>query len=408
VGAAIEDIDINSFGRLGNAILPRLDALRTADPIHWSPASNCWFVTAHEAVTEGFAAKVPLAPTGPERIALLFGDPVERERSIGPLIQITSDFLTFKGEQEHLRVRKLLMRAFSRQTAESYRPFVGEVVEATLAAIADQSSVEFVDEVARRITSQVILRVMGLPPSYLSRLEGWSLALNEGLTGTTEKARILAANDALAEMRDFILQEVAARRATPTTDFISALLEACDGADQLTEGEVVSQVILTLIAGHDTTMNTMALSMVELSGNPGARDYIRENPDQLEQCILELMRVVAMSTSMVRVATQDFDWHDRSIRKGDIVFLMIAAANRDPAVFSDPLKLDFTRPQGANMTFAPGRHFCIGHWFAKMMLSEFFPRFLRSYDHWEVLEGLNFNSAPHFRGLQHLNVSLHR
>ena len=119
------------------------------------------------------------------------------------------------------------------------------------------------------------------------------------------------------------------------------------------------------------------------------------------------MRYIAMSVFMARVALEDFEWHGHRIRKGQFVMLMIAGANRDPAVFHAPDRLDFTRPQDANMTFAPGLHFCIGHYLAKMQLTEFFPSFLSRFEP-EMLDAeLDFGPSLAFRGLETLRLRLH-
>lgn len=399
----MEEIDINRVAELGNDILPMLDRLRAADPIHWNETNQCWMVTAHRHVVDGFSGRLPLTTAGPSRIGALWTDDAERERDIGDLLRITGRFLTFLEPGEHLKIRKLLMKAFSNRSAERYRPFTRAAVAGALARVSGSGDVE-VMALARAVTARTILEVMGLPHSFLDRLEDWSTALNEGLTGTTDKSRIRAADRALADMEAALLPEIRARRIRPSDDFISWLIEAEEDGDRLGEQDIVSQIILTLIAGHDTTMNTLTLAIATLAEAPAERDFIRDNPGKIIRCIEELMRVVAMSTSMVRTAAEGFRWEGRDIRRGDIVFLVIAAANRDPDMFDDPLQLNFERPQQLTMTFAPGQHFCIGHWFAKMMMSEFLPAFLERYESWTVEAPLLFNAAPHFRGPVALDI----
>jgi pimeloyl-[acyl-carrier protein] synthase len=400
------DFDLSTFAKLGNGLLPRLDALREADPIHWNEISRCWVVTDHNSVLEGFSGKLPLSSHRHEMLLQFFPDPAEREARVKCLLELFPHFMTNTDPARHVQLRKLMVHAFSRKMAESYRPYVHTVVDEVLGGVRT-GPVDFVDKIARRITARSILHVMGLSESFYPSLERWARVMNEGTNSTPDKDLMAAANDVMVEMRDVFLVEIARRRANPGSDFISALLTAREGTDELTENEVVAQLILILIAGHDTTLNTMTLSVAELAESPEARQYMRLNPDRLEQCIMELMRLVAMSTSMQRIAAEDFTWKGRHIKQGQIIFLMIAAANRDPRAFSDPRKLDFSRSQQGNMTFAPGLHFCIGHWFAKMMLSEFFPAFLRRFELWEVLDDvIQFNNVTGFRGPPHLRVEL--
>ena len=112
-----------------------------------------------------------------------------------------------------------------------------------------------------------------------------------------------------------------------------------------------------------------------------------------------------MTTTMGRVVVKDFDWQGRRLNKGDIVYLMIGSANRDPAVFPDPTRLDFSRPQTNNMSFGPGIHFCIGHLLAKLQLTEFFPALTRRFAAMEILDqALQWGTTVNFRGLRSLNV----
>jgi cytochrome P450 len=206
-------------------------------------------------------------------------------------------------------------------------------------------------------------------------------------------------------MRDIFLDEFKKREAKPGEDFLSQLVLARDGNDRLSESEMVGICHLTLIAGHDTTANSLALGTAQLADNPEARDFVRNNPDRIGDAVMEIMRLSAVSTSMARIATENFEWYGHQIQAGQIVLLMIVGANRDPAVFPDPLRLDFTRPQIDNMTFAPGLHHCVGHFMAKMQLSEFFPALLDRFETVELLdERFQFGAGISFRGPEHLNM----
>lgn len=407
--ASVPDIDLSRFAHLGDDILPKLDALRETDPLHWSESNHCWIATGHHFVAEGFAGRVPLSARRHELIASYFPDPVERERRIGYLLQIFSRFVINMDAPDHGRLRRLLTTALGRPIAERFRPFVRDCVHHAFADLKSQSEIDFVEQVARRITARTILQVIGLPQNHLARMEYWARIINNGLSGGNPDPELIATtNDVFEEMRDILEAEIAYRKGVDQGDFISLLLGASDGSDRLSRDEVIAQLILILIAGHDTTLNTMALAVAKLAGLTQEREFVREHPDQFEAWIMELMRVVAMSTSMVRIVAEDFDWHARQLRKGQFVFLMIAAANRDPAVFANPQQVDFTRSQQGNMTFAPGPHFCVGHWFAKMIMSEVLPAFINRYEAWELIdERLTFTSATGFRGPVHLRLRLH-
>lgn len=403
----VPDVDLNKVAMLGNRLLGQLDALRAADPIHWSPASNAWIVTDHAAVAEGFSGKLPLSVRRHELVAGLFPNPEDRARRINYILEIFPHMLSIKDHPEHLRLRTLLMGAFSRQRAEDHRPAARRIVAEVLDGVADLDLCDFIEDIARPITTRMILRVMGLPATLLPQMKRWSIVMNEGLNGSMDRDQIAAANDAMFEARTAFLAEIDKRRAAPGDDFVSNLMTARIGDDALTDTELVAQLILVINAGHDTTLNTMALVIAELARDGAAREHMRAHPEQVEACIMEMMRVVAMSTSMMRLVAEDFVWNGKQLRKGQAVYLMIASANRDEKVFPDPERIDFARSQLKNMTFAPGQHFCIGHWFAKMMMSEFFPAFLDRYASWTLLDDeIAFSNSAGFRQVKRLNLRL--
>jgi len=402
------DIDFGQFAEMGNLLLPKLAGLQQEAPLAWSAINRCWIATGHEFVVEGFSGRLPLSAQRHRIIASFFPDSDDRERRIGYLLHIFAQFVINMDPPGQLRLRKLLMKAFSREVAESFRPFVRSLVSHVLGAVDGNREIDFIADIARPITARAILHIIGLPDETLPRLEHWAQTINSGLSGNPDLAMIERTNGVLEEMRDLFEAEIKRRDGCDLGDFLSHLMSAREGSDSLTRDEVIAQLILILIAGHDTTMNSLALVVARLADKPAERDYIRVHPDRFDACIMELMRVVAMSTSMMRIVTEDFDWHGQQLRKGQFIFLMIAAANRDPAVFPDPERIDFDRPQHGNMTFAPGRHFCIGHWFAKMMLSEALPALLDRYEEWEVLEDrLAFTGSTGFRGPVRLSMRFH-
>ena len=124
----------------------------------------------------------------------------------------------------------------------------------------------------------------------------------------------------------------------------------------------------------------MTMGVEALSRNPEAWQYIYENPDKILDCVNELMRYIAMSSGQPRLAAEDFEWHGKQIRKGQIVFLSIQGANRDPDAFANAEKLDFTRDNAGSLVFAPGIHHCIGHLLAKMQLCEFFSALVQRFE----------------------------
>jgi len=400
-------LDIHRAAELGNGLLDQARELREVDPIFWSEPFQSWFVTGHQECVEGFSDKLPLS-TG--RFVQLVVAPIpeeEREAKIPYLMKALPNWIVNMDAPDHTRLRRLMLKAFSRKVSEDQREFAREAIATALDRAAGQETVEFVEDVARRIPGRVILRMLGLPDALLPRLRNWSIALNHALGGSpNDPAVVENAERNLVEMRDLFLAEIEKRRLNPTEDFISLLVTARENDDRMSDEEVLGTLYVVLIAGHDTTMNTIVLSVATLARFPEAGEYIRNNPERIGDIVMEMMRYIAMSFTMMRTVKQDFEWHGHQMREGQFVFLSMAGANRDPKVFANPDVLDFTRKQDQNMVFAPGVHHCIGHFIAKMQVAEFLTAFCARFQP-EVLDArLNFGHSVGFRGLEHLHVKL--
>jgi cytochrome P450 len=254
----------------------------------------------------------------------------------------------------------------------------------------------------------VILKKFGLHESHLRKLKDWAYSFNVALGGVRPSPELLAGVErSITEMDELFIPEIAKRRANPGDDFLSQLVLARDHEDKLSEEEILGICYLVIVAGHDTTLNSMTLGVAALADNPGPRQYLLDHPDKILDSTMEVMRYSAMSTAFNRVAAENFEWHGKQIKKGDNVWMMTAGANRDPRIFENPEAMDMTRPQDRSTVFGPGIHHCIGHLLAKMQLTEFFPEFFRRFPNAKVLDKeLDFQPALSFRGLNSLHVKL--
>jgi cytochrome P450 len=405
----ITDVDFKQAKQLGNKLLVQLDSLRQQNPILWSPTQNAWIVTGHEEVVEAFRGELPLSANRVPRIASFMPDPKERERRIPYVMATFSRMLLNLDPPEQSRMRQLLMKGFNRHVAEYYRPYTRQVIHDALTDAEGKTELNFVDVVARRVPSRVIVRLMGLSDDYIPRLRYWAWATLSGAGGGGTTPNILDETEkAFHEMRAAFLAEIDERRHAPGEDFISSLLSAEVGGERLTDEEIVATCIMSLIAGHDTTGNTIGLGSLALARNPPLWAEFRDiAPESRLDAIMELQRVVAMSTTQGRVVAKDFSWRGHCFEMGQLVYLMVASANRDPKIFEDPERVDFHRPQQDNVVFGPGLHHCIGHLLAKMQLTEFFPALVERFEGIDILDTeLDWGTMIGFRGLQSLNVRM--
>jgi cytochrome P450 len=281
---------------------------------------------------------------------------------------------------------------------------VAQLLEAT----SPDEPVEFVEGIARQLPGGVILKLMGLPQEHLPRLKSWANAFQAGLASSRPEIKWLEAADrAMIEMNEIFREAIEEHRLNPREDLLSSLIEATEDGQSLSEDEMLAALSLILVAGHDTTHNSMTLGLVALGRSPQSWQYMYEHPDRVLSCVNEIMRLSAMSAAQPRVATEDFDWHGKTIRAGDPIYLMQAAGNRDPRVYAHPDRLDLDRDNSQSLVFGPGLHHCVGHLLAKMQLTEFFGALVQRYEGVEFLDpALDFMPQIIFRGLYKLNVHL--
>jgi cytochrome P450 len=401
------DFALNRIPELGNELLQRIDALRSVDPILWSETNQVWLVTGHAEVTEGFAGTVPLSAHRLPGAAVAQIPPQDLERLLPTIMNATRSWLLNKDDAAHLRLRKLLVKAFGKAIVEGVRPHAQRFIHETLDAAGAKGEIEFVSEVARLIPARTILKLLGLSDDLVPRLHHWSQTLNQIGNVNVALPNLLAVDQVLKDLRGVFRPAFAERRLHPTDDFLSALVTANEAGDKLSEDEMYGTCDIVLIAGHDTTTNTMSLSVAALAEHPEACEYLRQHPDDALNVVLELSRLVSMSTAMGRCVAKDFNWQGHELKKGQIVILFQGGANRDPKIYPNPDQLDFTRAQDRNMMFAPGAHHCIGHLLAKMQLAEFFPELVRRFDLELLDKRLHFGPVMGFRGLDSLRVKLH-
>lgn len=400
------DVDFSQMPALGNSWLSRLDAIREADPVYWSKLQRGWIITRNADVVEGFSGRLPLSAARFQASVFDAIPAAERAARIPLLDSSIPNWIINADAPSHPRQRGLMVRAFSRQIVESLRPFARGNIEAILEEVSDRDLVEMNEDVARVITGKTILRLLGVPPEYLPKLKGWAWAIANSLGTVNPSAETLLAGEAaLAEMFDLFREEIGKRRKQPREDVFTGLVQAVDGGVRLTEDEMIGSSVVLLLAGHDTTLNSLTMGTEAISRRPDLVPWIRENPDQINAVVVELSRHIAMASAQTRLAAEAFDWHGKSIAKGDLIFLMIAAANRDPRQFKNPEHLDFTRNNQAAVTFGPGLHHCVGHLLAKMQLGEFFKALFEKFESVTILEReIKFVPSFTFRGLEKLDV----
>jgi cytochrome P450 len=269
---------------------------------------------------------------------------------------------------EHTRLRRLVAGAFTARRVESLRPRAAEIVGELIDELTKQPQpVDLVEHFSLPLPVKVICELLGVPAEDRHVFHRWSDAVLGDVTA--DPARIA---EAFGRLNAYFRKLIAAKREQPADDLMTALIEARDERDRLSEDELVRLCQTVLVAGHETTANMINLFLLTLHENPEQLDRLTQQPEAVPQAVEELMRYVQLgeSSGLVRVTTEDVELAGVRIPAGSAVVPMMTVANRDPALFEDPDKLDVSRPGGAHLGFGAGVHHCLGAQLARMELQE--------------------------------------
>lgn len=337
---------------------PTFARLREAEPVQWSPPLKGWIVTRY--------ADVKTCMTDPrfsaDRISPFRNSLSDGERARMPdLLRDLGYWMVFTDPPLHTRLRALANQAFTSRAVTSLAPRIERIVEQLIDGFAERGEVDLIAEFAFPLPVMVIAHMLGVPLADVDQFKRRSddLASFVGSAQMTpdKRARAQAAVKALEAMfRDLIAE----RRARPGEDLLSALIAAGDEAGGLSAEQLLATCVLLLFAGHETTMNLIGNGFVAFARHPGELEKLRAQPELAADAVEEVLRYDGPGLAMTRIPAADIAMHGCTLRKGQRVFAMIAAANRDPAEFADPERFDITRAPNRHLAFGHGIHFCLG------------------------------------------------
>ncbi|WP_424983157.1 cytochrome P450 [Labedaea rhizosphaerae] len=269
---------------------------------------------------------------------------------------------------DHTRLRVLVAKAFTVRRVEQLRPRVKEITAELIAAMREAGPpADLVDAFALPLPVQVICELLGVPAEDRHRFRAWSDA---ALSTSALTAEEFQRNQ--EELRGYMAGLIAERREHPGDDLMSALIEARDVHDKLSEHELVDLCVGVLVAGHETTATQIPNFVHVLLDNPERMAELREHPDRIPAAVEELMRYVPLGAGggFARYATEDVEVGGVLVRAGEPVLVAIGSANRDGRKFAEPDRLRFDREGNSHMGFGHGAHHCLGAPLARLELQE--------------------------------------
>jgi cytochrome P450 len=345
---------------------PVYRALREHDPVHRMPDGS-YFLTRYDDCAAVY--RDPQTWSSDKKIDFKpnFGD--------SSLYEHHTTSLVFNDPPYHDRVRKLLAPAFAPRALKALQPRVEALVDRLLDRAATRGGMDLMADFATEVPLQLIGDMLGMPENERAALPGWSLAILGALEPVLSPEQFKRGTDAVDEFKTYLRGLIARRlreEISEDSEILSKLVSASAfnpagaSGDALSEFELLHNCIFLLNAGHETTANLIGNGVDLLIRNPDAIRDLRANPNLIESAVEECLRVESSVQLGNRRATADTVLGGVKMPRGTYIHIGIGAANRDPAQFPDPERVDIRRHPNRHLAFAVGIHACAGMSLARM------------------------------------------
>jgi cytochrome P450 len=276
------------------------------------------------------------------------------------------NIMLFKDPPDHTRLRGLVNKAFTPRIVGAMRARIEEIADELIDRVKDRGEMDVIEDFAYPLPVTVIAEMLGIPEADRNDFKRWSRQVAPILDPIISEEVFFQVAEAGLALAVYFDEMVAKRRADPRGDLITELIRAEDEGDRLTPEELRATLILLLVAGHETTMNLIGNGLLALLHNPGEADRLRTDPSLAKTATDELLRYDGSVHLTARTAIEDAEVAGERIAKGEMAIGLLGAANRDPAQFPDPDRLDVGRDPNRHLAFSAGGHFCVGATLARV------------------------------------------
>ena len=346
---------------------PTLKLLRETDPVHWSESIGGWVLTSYEDMAVTFRDVGRFSNEG--RLARAIEYLPDDERAD---LKIFEDHYQTKGllhsdPPDHTRLRKLVTKAFTPRMVEALRPRIEAIVRDLLGTGIHEGGMEMISDFAVPLPITVLAEILGAPQEDRQLYKSWADALLafQGVNKPA-KASLERAQQAIVDMRVYLKDLIRKVRGQSREDLISQLVAAEAEGDKLSEAELLNTCITLLVAGHETTTSLIGNGVFTLLSHGEQWAALKSNPQLLPSAIEEVLRFESPVARQPRLMKEDAELRGKHIEKGQMVFQMLNAANRDPAYFVQPDRFDIGREKNRHIAFGLGIHFCVGAVLSRM------------------------------------------
>jgi cytochrome P450 len=401
-------LPLRSAGSLENPY-PVYSLLRTVHPVLPIPVPGfdgpgLWLLTRYRDVHDvlrdpRFSAdrlKAPLIRDNLDRMP-----PFIRQSAVGLRTMLVMD------PPDHTRVRKLVNKAFTPRRIGALRARIEALVADELEACAAAGRIDLIHDLAEPLPAIVIAELLGVPAEDHRQFRQWSSALIAAIAAPSLEERVRVAGAAGERILSYLRDVIASRREQPREDLISAMIQAQEERDVLSDEELLATCNLILLAGHETTTNLIGNGMLALLREPAELARLRANPQLVPSAVEELLRFDGPVQATLRVALEDVAIDEHVLPAGSLVLVSLGAANRDPEVFAAPDSLDVGRDPNPHLAFGFATHFCMGAPLARLEAQVAFAGLLGRFPEITLLDDApEYRENPILRGLKRLDLAV--
>jgi cytochrome P450 len=347
---------------------PYYKVLRERDPVHWSEMAQAWYFTRYHDVFE-LQDRPDLSV---DRIETIYSYlPSISPGRFSDIVDHYNRWLLYRDDAYHDRLKALFIKAMTPRAVERLRPMIQRRVDTLLDELLQSETFDAYLDFAARIPTQVMLDLLGLPDSDEQMMRHWSDRCSNFLfqpVAPDKEAMAQEQRDILDAQQNYFMPVIEARRGKPGPDMISAMVSVDADGEKLSDLEILATCNMRATAGGGTSRSAIAMALWRLQQFPAQLDKLRSNLDLIDTAAEEFLRFEAPTQRGIRTAREDFEVDGRKIRKGQLLHIMIGAANRDPAQFKRPDEMEVTRSPNRHVSLGHGVHYCLGAALARLEL----------------------------------------
>lgn len=383
---------------------PTLARFRAEAPVWWSEKGRYWLVTSYK---ESLAIMQSLD----------FEKRLDRWKGISPVARILPpvrkmmksrrQWMLNMDPPDHTRMRGLVNKAFTPATIAGLAPHIESIANGLVDAVINKGEMDLIADFAYPLPVTVIAQMLGVPAEDRDLFREFSHLLTSTIEVTPSMRMVNGGNKATDGIIEYLRPLVADRRKNPKNDLISSLIAAEEQGNHLTESELLQNCVLLLVAGHETTVNLIGNGALDMLRFPDQRELIQRDPSLVPKMVAETLRFDSPVQMIRRLAGKDCTLAGQNIRKGDMISVMLGAANRDPDAFDRPDVFDITREGKRHVAFGQGIHHCLGSSLAETEARIAFATLLKRLPNMKLKhpDRLAWRVSPAFRGVTELPVT---